>query len=132
VWTVLLVDDEPSILRGLAALLRGRGYVVLTAQSGNAAVRVAADQHVDLVVIDYHVLDWRGDLVLAAIAAHQPHLSRRCVFITGDLADSVRHVSAAAGCPLLLKPVHFEELEWQLLQLMCDVGAPTQGRGASV
>jgi CheY-like chemotaxis protein len=119
---VLLVDDEPAILRGLGALLRGRGYVVLTAQSGAAAVRIAADNHIDLAVIDYRIPDWRGDVVLAAIEAHQPHLGRRSVFITGDIDASVHDVTARTGCPVLIKPFEFEELEWHLLWLLYAEG----------
>lgn len=128
---MLLVDDEPAILKGLAALLRGRGYLVVTAQNGNAAVRVAADNYVDLAVLDYHIPDWRGDVMLAAIAAHQPHLARRSVFITGDIGDSVQDIIKHTGCPLLIKPFDFEELEWQLLWLLYGAeGRPPKDEGA--
>jgi CheY-like chemotaxis protein len=129
---VLLVDDEPAIIRGLGALLRGRGYFVLTAQSGNAAVRIAVDNHIDLAVIDYRIPDWRGDVVLAAMVAHRPHLRRRSVFMTGDISDSVQDVAAHTGCPLLIKPFDFEELEWHLLRLLYDEAAdrPPKDRGA--
>jgi CheY-like chemotaxis protein len=108
--TILLVDDEPSIVRGLAALLRQRGYEVLTAQSGSAAVRIAAGQRVDVAVIDYHIPDWRGDVVLAALMAHQPHLGRRTVMMSGDFGDRVRDVTAHTGCLLLIKPFDVEDL----------------------
>jgi DNA-binding response OmpR family regulator len=132
VWTVLLVDDEPSIVRGVAELLRRRGFVVLTAQSGSAAVRIVAEQRVDLAVIDYHIKDWRGDVVLAAVAAYQPHLSRRTVFITGDTGDAARDITAQTGCPLLFKPFEIEELESHLLRLLSNVEhRPPKGRDAS-
>lgn len=118
------------ILRGLSFLLRGRGYVVLTAQTGDAAVRIVADQHVDVAVIDYRIPDWRGDIVLAAVAAHQPHLTHRTVFITGDIGDGVRDVSARTGCPLLIKPFDVEELEWHLRRLLHDVNRPPKGLDA--
>jgi CheY-like chemotaxis protein len=128
---VLLVDDEPTFVRGLAALLRGRGYAVLTAQSGAEAVRIAAGNHIDLAIIDYRIPDWRGDVVLAAIAAHQPHLSRRCVFITGDIGAGVQDVTAHSGCTVLIKPFDFEELEWHLLWLLYEVeDRPPKDRGA--
>jgi two-component system KDP operon response regulator KdpE len=130
-WTVLLVDDEPSIVRGVAALLRRGGFVVLTAHSGSAAVRIVAEQRVDLAVIDYHIPDWRGDVVLAAVAAYQPHLSHRTVFITGDIGDAVRDISAQTGCPLLFKPFDIEELEWHLLRLLSNVqNQPPKDRDA--
>ena len=49
---VLVVDDEPQILRALAINLRARGYEVDLAPSGEDAVRLAADHHPDVVILD--------------------------------------------------------------------------------
>jgi two-component system KDP operon response regulator KdpE len=49
---VLVVDDEPSIIRAVAANLRIRGYEVLTAASGEAALTVAETHLPDCIVLD--------------------------------------------------------------------------------
>jgi two-component system, OmpR family, KDP operon response regulator KdpE len=49
---VLVVDDEPQILRGLGTNLRARGYQVDTAVDGEAALDVAARQHPDVMILD--------------------------------------------------------------------------------
>ena len=49
---VLVVDDEPQILRALAINLRARGYDVDLAASGEDALRQAADHHPDVVILD--------------------------------------------------------------------------------
>jgi two-component system, OmpR family, KDP operon response regulator KdpE len=49
---ILAVDDEPQILRALATNLRARGYEVDLAQTGEAALVLAARRHPDLVVLD--------------------------------------------------------------------------------
>jgi two-component system, OmpR family, KDP operon response regulator KdpE len=49
---VLVVDDEPQILRALAINLRARGYDVELAASGEDALRMAADHHPDVVILD--------------------------------------------------------------------------------
>src|SRR4029079_7080764 len=49
---VLAVDDEPPILRALAANLRVRGYGVSLATSGEAALELAARHTPDLVILD--------------------------------------------------------------------------------
>jgi two-component system KDP operon response regulator KdpE len=49
---VLVVDDEPQILRGLGTNLRARGYDVETAPDGEHALEVAARTHPDVVILD--------------------------------------------------------------------------------
>jgi two-component system, OmpR family, KDP operon response regulator KdpE len=49
---VLVVDDEPSILRVVAANLRARGYETLTAASGEAALTMIETQQPDCIVLD--------------------------------------------------------------------------------
>jgi two-component system, OmpR family, KDP operon response regulator KdpE len=49
---VLVVDDEPQIRRALAINLRARGYQVDLAATGEEALKVAADQPLDVIVLD--------------------------------------------------------------------------------
>jgi two-component system, OmpR family, KDP operon response regulator KdpE len=49
---ILVVDDEPQLLRALGTNLRARGYDVELAPTGEAALAVAARKHPDLVVLD--------------------------------------------------------------------------------
>jgi two-component system KDP operon response regulator KdpE len=49
---VLVVDDEPQILRALGTNLRARGYDVELAPTGEAALTIAARKHPDVVILD--------------------------------------------------------------------------------
>jgi two-component system KDP operon response regulator KdpE len=49
---ILVVDDEPQILRALGTNLRARGYSVDVARTGEAALVLAARAHPDLVIVD--------------------------------------------------------------------------------
>ncbi|RKE25204.1 response regulator receiver domain-containing protein [Paraburkholderia sp. BL23I1N1] len=51
--TVLLVDDDPNILRPLRVLVEREGYRVLTAEDGQAALAVAAIESPGLIVTDW-------------------------------------------------------------------------------
>ena len=102
--SVLVVDDEEAICRALDQLLYRAGYDVTTARTGSAAKEMLAIRAVDCLVIDYRIPDIRGDVVFAYAAAHQPHLARTTIFITGDLTDRARDAIADTGCPMLLKP----------------------------
>jgi two-component system KDP operon response regulator KdpE len=57
---VLIVDDEPNILATLAPLLRTRGYEVLTAMSGRAALETVEREKPDLIVLDLGLPDMDG------------------------------------------------------------------------
>ena len=49
---VLVVDDEPQIVRALATNLRARGFEVDLAATGEDGLRLAADRHPDVVILD--------------------------------------------------------------------------------
>ena len=102
--TVLVVDDEEVICRALDALLHRAGYDVITARTGGAAKELLAGRAIDCLVVDYRVPDVRGDVVFAYAIAHQPHLARATVFITGDITDRAREAIEDTGCPMILKP----------------------------
>ena len=57
---ILLVDDEPSIQRSLTPLLASRGYEVLNASTGLAALRAIGQVPPDLVVLDLGLPDIEG------------------------------------------------------------------------
>jgi two-component system KDP operon response regulator KdpE len=52
VTRILIVDDEPQLLRALGTNLKARGYQVDLAPTGEAALALAARKHPDLVVLD--------------------------------------------------------------------------------
>jgi two-component system KDP operon response regulator KdpE len=64
---VLVVDDEPSILRVVAANLRARGYEALTAASGTAALTAVETQQPDCIVLDLGLPDVGGLEVLGRL-----------------------------------------------------------------
>lgn len=64
---VLVVDDEPQILRALKINLSVRGYEVVTAATGAAALRAAAEQRPDVVILDLGLPDISGIQVLAGL-----------------------------------------------------------------
>ncbi|WFE38199.1 response regulator [Micromonospora sp. WMMD998] len=64
---ILVVDDEPQILRALRINLRVRGYDVDVADSGAAALRAAAGHPPDLVVLDLGLPDLDGTDVIRGL-----------------------------------------------------------------
>ena len=64
---ILLVDDEPALVRALTINLRARGYDVHAAGTGTAALRVAAAHPPDLVVLDLGLPDMDGSEVITGL-----------------------------------------------------------------
>ena len=64
---VLVVDDDAQILRALRINLTARGYQVLTAVDGASALRVAADELPEVVVLDLGLPDLDGTEVIAGL-----------------------------------------------------------------
>jgi two-component system KDP operon response regulator KdpE len=64
---VLVVDDEPQILRALRINLHARQYDVVTAGSGRGALEAATDAHPDLVILDLGLPDMDGGDVIRSL-----------------------------------------------------------------
>ncbi len=64
---VLVVDDDPQILRALRINLTAHGYHVLLAPDGGSALRAAADGHPDVVVLDLGLPDMDGVEVIEGL-----------------------------------------------------------------
>jgi two-component system, OmpR family, KDP operon response regulator KdpE len=67
---VLIVDDEPTLLRALAMNFTARGYDVREASTGTTALSAAARDHPDLIVLDLGLPDVSGADVIRAVRAY--------------------------------------------------------------
>lgn len=118
---VLVVDDDPHILRTLRIHLAGHGYTVVTAENGRDAVRLAGTDRPDLVVLDLGLPDIDGAAVIAAVRADSTVpiivLSART-----DAADKVRALDIGAD-DYVTKPFGTTEL---LARLRAAVRRATQ------
>jgi two-component system KDP operon response regulator KdpE len=105
---VLVVDDEPQIVRALRINLTARGYHVLTAHDGSAALRAAAEGKPDVVVLDLGLPDLDGSEVIAGLRGWSKVpiivLSART-----DSTDKVRALDAGAD-DYVTKPFGMDEL----------------------
>ena len=68
--TVLLVDDDVSIQRAVAPLLRSRGYHVDVVSTGLDALKAVVDSGPDLIVLDLGLPDLEGAEVCRRMRAH--------------------------------------------------------------
>src|SRR5690554_5993811 len=79
---ILVVDDQPGNLRVVGALLARHGYQVLEAATGRDALRIAAEQRPDLILLDVLMPDMDGFQVLAEIRRDETLLRLPVVCLT--------------------------------------------------
>jgi EAL domain-containing protein (putative c-di-GMP-specific phosphodiesterase class I)/ActR/RegA family two-component response regulator len=79
--TVLVVDDDPLVLRSVSRMLRRDGYEVREAPDVDSALAIAATEHVDAAVVDYALSHETGMTVLSKLRDVQPSCIR--ILITG-------------------------------------------------
>jgi len=129
-----VIDDEPSIVRGLAQLLRRDGYTVATAANGRQALAQLHAQPYDVIVSDLQMPDLDGRAFYTLLLQQYPALQQRVIFLTGhgDEADSQAFL-AQCGQPWLRKPCPIAMLRRTIHQVLAvAVAAPcaTAGRTA--
>ena len=95
---VLVVDDEPQILRALTTNLRGAGYEVDTASTGEAALAAAAMRPPDAVILDLVLPDRSGTEVCRELRtwSSAPVL---VLSVVGDEPEKVPVLAASATLP---------------------------------
>jgi two-component system KDP operon response regulator KdpE len=118
---VLVVDDEPQILRALRINLRVRHYEVLTAETAAQALAVAAAHPPDLVLLDLGLPDMDGVEVIAGLRGWT---AVPIIVLSGraDSSDKVEALDAGAD-DYVTKPFGMEELLARMRAAARRVGA---------
>lgn len=107
--TLLVVDDDASVVSWLEDDLRAAGYEVHGATSGAAALQMLEQHAFDLVISDVEMPGMRGPELLAAIHARKPSQLVLLISGFGTIELAVESVRAGA-CDFIAKPFPFEAL----------------------
>jgi two-component system, OmpR family, KDP operon response regulator KdpE len=105
---VLVVDDEPHILRALKASLRGAGYEVETADTAEGALTAAALSPPDAVILDLVLPDGRGTDVTRELRTWST-VPVIVLSVVGDESEKVAALDAGAD-DYVTKPFGIDEL----------------------
>src|SRR2546423_13593939 len=107
---ILLVDDEPSVLVTVQAILEGDGYTVDACRDGLAALASIRERHYDLVLTDLKMPGVDGLQVLAEVRRQSPETVT--VMMTGyGSIDSALEAIQLGAYEYLLKPTEVAELQ---------------------
>lgn len=123
--TLLVVDDEPTVLYMFTRLLRSDDMVLLTASSGEEAVGLLSECQADAVVLDVVLPDRSGLDVFREIRVLDPRLP--VIFMTaGGTSDTAIEAMKLGAFEYLLKPLDFPKVRAVIeralatRRLMCD------------
>jgi CheY-like chemotaxis protein len=108
---VLVVDDDPSVLRMIVSVLSREGYKIAQAKNGQEALLAMKSGDVQLVVLDLMMPIMNGWEVLEARAAN-PELQRiPVVVVTANLGTDLGEALNKGVCALLPKPFDLSALK---------------------
>jgi two-component system cell cycle sensor histidine kinase/response regulator CckA len=126
--TLLVVENETAIKTLVQMALQRHGYVVLTAESGQEALRLAAAHQgpIDLLITDIVMPDLRGPELARRLVAQRPKLVT--LFMSGYLDDALGEDASTLPVPVdfIQKPFSPSALAAQVREML------DRRRGSSV
>ena len=129
---LLLVDDDPSLLKLLGMRLSSEGLRVTTAESGHDALRVLGREQIDLVISDLRMDEMDGMALFAEIQKRQPGMPVIILTAHGSIPDAVAATQQGVF-GFLTKPVDrdalYKAIDEALAQSMPAAGDDTWREG---
>jgi signal transduction histidine kinase len=108
---ILVVEDEAQLASAVVEALRDAGYLVQHAADGEEALEKVRGEPFDLVICDLKMPRVDGQSFYRALEAAVPRLSKRVIFVTGDVAGTdAEQFLEESGCPWLAKPFRLSDL----------------------
>jgi DNA-binding response OmpR family regulator len=107
--TILIIEDEPDIVRGLRDSLEFEGFDVLSASEGHDGVRIARERAPDCVILDLMLGDVNGYAVCEEIRAHNGVVPIIMLTARSQESDKIRGLEVGAD-DYVTKPFSIGEL----------------------
>jgi DNA-binding NtrC family response regulator len=106
---ILVVDDDESVRKVLATILKEKGYVVDTAKCGKEAIEKSDTRFYNLALIDMRLPDMEGTELLTAMRETTPKMVK--IIVTGypSLQNAMEAVNRNADA-YIIKPVNMDNV----------------------
>jgi len=114
---ILIIEDDPSILRGLQLNLGMEGYTVRSAMDGETGLQLARTESPDLVVVDIMLPKMNGLEVVRELRRDDPELPVLILSAKGQEADKVSGLQLGAD-DYMVKPFGLKELLARIAALL--------------
>ena len=117
--TIMVVEDDADSRFMMKTLLEMKGYRVLEAESGEAAISTAEAEQPGLILMDLQLPRLNGFAVTRHVRQHDLLRTIPIILISGHEPVQHRRLALAAGCDEFLhKPIDFGLLEETLSRLL--------------
>lgn len=124
---ILLIDDEPYVLRFISYVLVGHGFAVESAEDGEHGFDLAATGRFQLIVLDLALPGMSGLATLRAIRGVRPQLPVLVLSALSDVESKVRCLELGAN-DYMTKPFALAELLARVRARLRESGAPASDR----
>jgi two-component system, cell cycle sensor histidine kinase and response regulator CckA len=120
--TILLVEDEDAVRLFSARALRNKGYKVIEARSGRAALDIMSQsvEQIDLLITDVVMPEIDGPALAREVRTWRPDL--RVIFISGYAESAFRSQADGVSMNFLAKPFSLKQLAGKVKDVMQGAG----------
>lgn len=116
---ILIVDDEPIVRESLRDWLIDAGYSVTTAETGEQALEIVAEEDFGLVILDVRLPGKTGIRVLQEMKEMKPET--KAIIITAYSSPEIRNEATRLGAGhFLAKPIAPDQLEVLVREALSD------------
>ena len=108
---ILMIDDEPHVLKAFQRVLRREPYTLMTAESGEAGLNLLEAREVSLVISDYNMPHMNGLELLKTVKNIYPHILT--IMLTGqaEMEIAIQAINEAGVYKFIQKPWDDEDLK---------------------
>jgi PAS domain S-box-containing protein len=107
----LVIEDEHALGEAVASALADEGFRPDRASDGEEALRKVRERHYDVIICDLKMPRVDGIAFFREVSASMPHVARRLIFVTGDVAGTeAERFLEECGCRWVPKPFRLRDL----------------------
>ena len=123
---ILMVDDEPNVLKSFQRALRKEAYTLLTAQGGEEGLKLLEAREVSLVISDYNMPQMNGLEFLKSVKSLYPHIL--AIMLTGqaEIQIAVQAINEAGVYKFIQKPWEDTDLKITIVRALESIDLATE------
>jgi CheY-like chemotaxis protein len=108
--TIVVADDDESLVYMLKENLEAEGYDVRPAYDGQSVMRLVSEKSPDLILMDFNMPGWNGLQALESLRANAVTAEIPVIFLTGEASERILPGGGDAKTRCFSKPIELDLL----------------------